>query len=204
MQSAHALVGALVIGSASLLQACGSGGGSGAGGTYASVASEELTLELKSGGTAVMSAAGLGASSGTYTVDGEKLIVTINNQSHTFIRDGNCIQDQLNVFGKMCKGGRAGEASNVSTRSVPTAPSGTWVATNADGEFKLEFKAGNRLALTATPAGGGAPDTREGTFTIEGDNIYATLSEGVPMVLKFVNNAYESTAFGLPMRFVKQ
>jgi hypothetical protein len=31
-----------------------------------------------------------------------------------------------------------------------------------------------------------------------------TLEQGIPMVLQFVNNRYESTAFGLPMAFVKQ
>lgn len=206
MRFAHSIVGALLIGCASVLQACGSdaGPGSGAGGTYTSVADDHLSIELKSGGGVVMSAAGVGSSSGTYVIDGEKITVSIDNQNHTFIRDGNCIQDQQDVFGKLCKGGKAGEAANVSTRNVPTAPTGTYVATNADGEFRLEFKPGNTLTLTATPAAGGPPDTREGTFTVEGDKIYATLAEGGPMVLTFVNNTYESTAFGLPMKFVKQ
>jgi len=202
MQSTHSIVGALLIGCASLLaQACG-GSSSGPGGTYSSVANDGLTMELTSGGSVVMSAAGLGSSKGSYVVDGEKIIVTINNQKETFIRDGNCVEDQRNMFGKLCKGGKGGEAANLSTRNVPTAPAGIYVATNADGEFKLEFKPGNTLTLTATPTGG-KPDTRDGSFTIEGDNIYATLAQGVPMVLTFVNNTYESTAFGLPMKFVK-
>ena len=73
-------------------------------------------------------------------------------------------------------------------------------ATNADGEFRLTFKSGNTLTLTATPAGGGAPDTRDGRFTVEGRQVHATLSTGDPMVLTFVNEGYESTSFGLPMR----
>ena len=147
--------------------------------------------------------AGLGSSSGTYTVDGEKIIVSIDNQQHTFILDGKCIEEPRQIFGKLCKGGKAGEASNVSTRNVPSAPSGTWVATNADGEFKIVFKPGNTMSMTATQAGGN-PETVEGTFTMEGDKMYATVGQGTPMVLTFVNNAWESTAFGLPMKFVRQ
>lgn len=207
MPFARASLRALLIGWVCLLpQACGKSGPGGGSddGTYASVGGDGLTLELRSGGSAVMTAAGLGSSNGTYTVDGEKIIVTISNQTHTFIRDGNCIEEPLHVFGKLCKGGKAGEAANVSTRNLPATPAGTYVATNADGEFKLEFKSGNTLTLTATPAGGGAPSAKDGSFTIEGDKIYATLDQSVPMVLTFVNNAYESTSFGLPMRFVKQ
>ena len=136
-------------------------------------------------------------------VDYQKRIVSVDGQTHTFNRDGNCIEEPRQIFGKLCKGGKSGEAANVSTRNVPTKPAGIWVATNADGEFKLEFKPGNRLAMTLTPAGG-QPDTQEGTFTIEGDVIYATLAQSTPMVLKFVNDAYESTSFGLPMKFVRQ
>lgn len=93
-------------------------------------------------------AAGAESSSGTYAVDGEKLIVTVDAQQHIFIRDGNCIEDRLNVFGKLCKGGKTGEAANVSTRNV--------------------------------------------------------LVQGALLVLKFVNDGYESTSFGLLMNFVRQ
>jgi hypothetical protein len=187
-------------------QACGGSGadsGSGVTGAYTSVTDEALRIEFGSGGRVTLVAAGLGSSSATFTVDGEKVIVSVDGQDHTFIRDGDCIEDQLSVFGKLCKGGQAGEAANVTTRDVPTTPTGSYVATNSDGEFRLEFKPGNRLTLTATPAGG-QPDAQDGSFTIEGDVIYATLPQGVPLVLKFVNDGYESTSFGLPMRFVRQ
>ena len=106
------------------------------------------------------------------------------------------------MFGKLCLGGRAGEAANVSTRSMPTA--GVYVATNADGTFRLELKPGNTLSLSMTPASGN-PETREGTYVIDGDNMHVRLgAEGVPMVLLYVNGAFESAAFGLPMKFVKQ
>jgi len=101
------------------------------------------------------------------------MLVTVSGITHLFVRDGNCIQDQNHVFGKICKGGKAGEASNVSTRTVP-APAGTWVATQPEGTFTLEFKPDNRFTLGAT------------------------------LVLKFLNNTYESTSFGFPMKFVKQ
>ena len=106
------------------------------------------------------------------------------------------------MFGKLCKGGKSGETANVTTRSVPTTPAGTWHASNADGSFQLEFKPGNTLTLTATPAGG-QPVVQDGSFTMEGDAIYATLPGGEPLVLKFVNDGYESTSFGLPLRFTK-
>jgi len=204
VKAANRVVGVLVVGCACLFQACGgSGSGSGVSGTYAAVGEAPLTMELKSGGAAVLTMAGLGSSSGTYTVDGEKIIVSIDNQQHTFVLDGKCIEEPRQIFGKLCKGGKAGEASNVSTRNVPTAPAGTWVATNADGEFKIVFKAGNTMSMTVTQAGG-SPETVEGTFTMEGDKMYATVGQGTPMVLSFVNNAWESNSFGLPMKFVRQ
>jgi len=184
-----------------LLPACG-GSDSGIGGTYTAVEGEPVSIELKTGGTVAMSAAGVGSSSGTYTVSGERIVITLDGQPHNFIRDGNCIQDDLGMFGKLCMGGKPGEASNVTTRSVPTTPAGAYKASNADGEFRLEFKPGNTLTLTATPAGG-QPVVQDGSFTIEGDVIYVTLPGGEPLVLKFVNDGYESTSFGLPLRFVK-
>lgn len=199
MCSSRTIVGGLLF----ALACSGGGSGSGVTGTYAAVDDTPITMEFKSGGGFTVTAAGMGSSSGTYTVDGEKLIVSVDGQTHTFIRDGNCIEEPRQIFGKMCKGGKAGAASNVSTRNVPATPSGTWVATTTDGEFRLVFKPGNQLAITLTPAGG-QPDTKEGTFTVEGDVIYATLAQSMPMVLKFVNNTYESTSFGLPMKFVKQ
>lgn len=185
------------------LLACGGGDSGSVGGKYTSVESDALSMDF-SGGKVTMTAAGMGSSSGTYAVEGEKIVVTVDGQSHTFIRDGDCIQDQLAVFGKLCKGGRSGEASNVSTRSVPTTPSGTWVASGVDGEFRIEFKPGNALTMTATPPGGGQAETAEGTFTVEGDEIHATVGNGVPLVLKYVNEGYESTSFGMPLTFKKQ
>jgi len=183
------------------LPACG-GSDAGVGGTYAAVGGEPVTIELKSGGEVALSAAGLGASSGTYTVNGERIVITVDGQPHNFIRDGDCIQDDLGMFGKLCKGGKSGETANVTTRSVPTTPAGIYHASNADGSFQLEFKPGNTLTLTATPAGG-QPLVQDGSFTMEGDAIYATLPGGEPLVLKFVNDGYESTSFGLPLRFTK-
>ena len=201
MPSAHSPAVALTLG-ALLLSACG-GSGSGPSGKYSSVEDNSLTMELSSGGGVLMTAAGVGSSQGTYVVDGEKIIVTVSGQAHTLIRNGDCLEDPQSVFGKLCKGGKAGEASNVSTRKVPTAPAGTWLASNADGQFKLEFGAGNTVTLTATPTTGAA-DTRSGTYLVLGDVVQITLAQGEPLTLKFVNDAYESTSFGLPMRFVKQ
>jgi len=199
MHSGRSVFGGLVL----ALACSGGNGGGGATGTYAAVNGDPITLTFKSGGKFEMTASGPGSSSGTYTTDGEKLIVSVDGQTHTFIRDGNCIEEPRHIFGKLCKGGKSGEAANVSTRNVPTTPTGTWVASTADGEFRLEFRPGNTLALSMTPPGG-QPDTKTGTFIVEGDAIHVTLEQGVPMVLKFVNEAYESTSFGFPMKFVGQ
>lgn len=196
--------------------ACGgsgsSDGSSGAGsssssspqGAYSSVNDEGLTFEFKSGGVVAMSAKAMNvSSSGTYTTDGDKMIVTIDGQQHTFVRDGKCIEEPRHIFGKLCQGGKAGEASNVSTRKPPVTE-GTWVATNADGEFKVDFKPANKLTFTATMAGGGKTSTDEGTFTVEGDRLNVRLPDGTPLILQFVNNVYESTSFGLPMKFARK
>ena len=183
---------------------CGaSGPNSGLQGTYSSIDDAPINIVFKSGGKVEMIAEGLGSSSGTYTVDGEKILVNIDGQNHTFIRDGNCVEEPRQIIGKMCKGGKAGAASNVSTRNVPTAPSGTYVATNDDGEFTITFKPGNTVTLAMTPKIGN-PETVQGSFTMEGDRMYARVGQGTSMVLRFVNDAWESAAFGLPMRFVRR
>jgi hypothetical protein len=103
----------------------------------------------------------------------------------------------------MCKGGRAGAAANVSTRTPPVT-TGVWSATNPDGEFVLEFQPGNAFHFSATPTDGSPAVRTEGTFVVEGDTLHATLADGTPLVLKWVNSGYDSTAFGLPMRFTKR
>ena len=184
------------------------GTGGGISGVYTSVDTDEIQLEFRSGGTVVFKQGafkqGGGQGSGaTYTVDGEKVIVDFGSQQITFIRDGDCLTDALHVFGKMCKGGQAGAAANVSTRDVPVAHEGTYVASNADGEFTIQFQPGNRFTLSAQPPGGAAR-SQEAKFKQEGDTLYATLEDSTPMTLKWVNRTYESTAFGLPMKFVKK
>ena len=206
MHTRHCVASGPTVGFALLLlQACGSAGSnSGVDGEYTSANDDEVTLEFKSGGNVAASLGdGPGSSSGTFTVEGEKVVVNIDGMDYMFIRDGDCIRDQNDVFGKLCKGGKAGEAANVSTRNVPATPSGNYVATNADGEFRLEFKPGNTLTMVATPAGG-QPETLDGSFTVEGDVIFATLPQGVPLVLKYVNETYESTSFGPLMTFVRR
>ena len=175
---------------------------SGAGGVYSAANGDPIKFEFKSGGTVEMDGGPLGSSSGSYTVDGEKLLVTMSGRTYTFIKDGNCIEDNLHVFGKLCIGGKSGAESNVSTRSAPTT-TGTWTATNADGEWRLEFKSDNKLTLSLTVPGG-QPANKEGTFIVEGDLVHSTLDQSEPMVLKFVNGGYESASFGPMMRFVKQ
>jgi hypothetical protein len=87
-------------------------GGGGSGGTYTSVADDGGTLQLKSGGAFTLNIPGLGASQGTYTVDGEKFILTMDGQTHTLVKTGNCLEDQRQVFSRMCIGGKVGEAAN--------------------------------------------------------------------------------------------
>jgi len=209
MFPARPLVALLLAGSVSLIPACGgskAGAGraedppSGAAGKYVSVANPELVIELKSGGALRLNAAGIGSSSGTWTAEGEKILLSWGGQQHTLILNGSCLEDPQSLFDKSCKGGKAGEAGNVATHTMPV-PQGTWVATAAEGEFKLEFQPGNKVTLSATPPGGKA-EIDEGTYLVEGDEIHATVHQE-PMVLKYVNNAYETTSFGFLLRFVK-
>jgi hypothetical protein len=177
-------------------------GGSGAGvaATYTSLYEDEGVLELKSNGTYVFTFPAAGPTNGTYTMDGEKILLNFNGQILNILKTGNCIQDDKKLLSKMCIGGRAGETADAGA----IAPSGTWRATSPDGDFVLEFKPGNTLAVTLTPTGG-SPETKEGTYTVEGRTIHARLGPGSdPMVLSFVNDAFETTSFGMAMKFVKQ
>lgn len=194
-------VAALVLMSA---VACGGGESSGALGTYSSVNDEGLTFDFKSGGAVTMTVAKANTSaSGSYTVDGDKFLVRIEGRQLTFVRDGKCIQEGQNIYGKLCQGGQAGAASNVSTRKPPVV-TGAWVASNADGAFQIDFKSSTQLTFTATPAGGGKPSTDTGTFVVEGDRVNVTLPGGMPLILQFVNDAYETTSLGLPLRFTRK
>jgi hypothetical protein len=172
-------------------------------GTYSSIDDEELQIEFRPGNTVVAVMGGEEGDPGTYTIEGEKVLVTFNGQQITFIRDGSCIEDVQKMFGRMCKGGRAGNAANVSTRTAPVT-TGAWEATNQDGAFLIEFQSGTALRLSASMSDGSQSKTSEGRFSVEGDTLYATLADSTPMVLQWVNNGYESTAFGLPMRFTRK
>lgn len=191
-----------------ILLACGGGGGGsggGSGGTYTSVSDDAAVLELKSGGSFSFTVPGLVASQGSYTVEGEKYLLTMDGQTHTLIKTGQCLDDARGMFSRMCVGGKAGEAvtQGAAAPGVEGA-TGTWKAATGEGEFTLEFKPGNTLALTATPPGG-SPETRQGTYTVEGRVIHVRLGEGgEPMVLTLVNGAWESNSFGFPMNFMKQ
>jgi hypothetical protein len=178
----------------------GSGSASDIGGIYTSVDTGAATIELRSG-TATVSMAGEGDKHGTYTVDGEKIIVDIGGEQTTLVRDGACIDSYNHSLGTMCKGGKSGAAANVF--KVP-ATTGTYAANSANGECTIEFEPGNKFTLSTKPVIGN-PETVEATFTVEGDTIYATLRQRYDsMVLKFVNDTYESRCAGLAVTFVKQ
>jgi hypothetical protein len=199
----RSVIPAALVWCALAIAGCGGSGSEGsAAGSYTSVGDEGLAFDFKSGGAVTMSAKALNvSSSGTYTVDGDKLVVTMDGQEHTFIRDGKCIEDARHMFGKLCQGGKAGAASNVSTRKPPVTD-GVWVSKNAEGDFRLEFKPGNRAALTGSIPGGKS-DTLEGMYTVDGDRVDVRLPQGMPLQLRFVNGAYETTSLGLPMKFTK-
>ncbi|MDQ5840610.1 MAG: hypothetical protein M3537_05595 [Chloroflexota bacterium] len=95
------------------------------------------------------------ASQGTYTTDGEKIVLTMDGQTHTLLKTGNCLEDQRHVFSRMCIGGKAGEvanASGVASAPAEAGPSGTWRATSDQGDFTLVFKPGN-TPRSAWPGG---------------------------------------------------
>lgn len=193
-----------VIAAVSLIACGGSGSDAGSGtGSYSSVGDEGLVFDFKPGGVVTMAAKALNvSSSGTYTVDGDKFVVTIDGQQHTFIRDGKCIEEPRRIFGKLCQGGKAGAAANVSTQKPPVTD-GVWVAKNADGEFRIEFKPGNRVSFSGTMPGG-RKDTLEGPFVVDGSRVELRLPQFLNINLQFVNGAYETSSLGLPMKFTKQ
>ena len=196
--------GRFLLGGAALSLACGGGAGAGGTGKYVSVADDPSTLELKSGGVAEFTMQGAGGSTGTYTVEGEKVMLTLGGTTHTLIKTGNCLEDQRHFFSKMCIGGKGGEAATGGASPTPAAaPEGVYKASSTEGEFTIEFKPGNSFTLTATPPGG-ASDTRQMTYTIEDRVIYAKTDTGDPLVLTFVNGGYETTSFGFALRFLKQ
>jgi len=173
-------------------------------GAYSSVNDDGVIFDFKSGGVVTMAAPRMKVSStGSYTVDGEKLAVTLDGRQYTFVRDGKCIEEGQQIFGKLCRGGQAGAASNVSTRKPPVV-TGTWVASNADGDFRIDFKSSNSLTFTGTMAGGGKTNAEDGTFVVEGDRVNVTLSQGMPIILQFVNDAYETTSLGQALRFKRK
>lgn len=196
----------LVAAVAASLAGCGGAGSDSAAsgvGAYSSVGDEGLVFDFKTGGVVTMSAKALNvASSGTYTVDGDKFLVTIDGQQHTFIRDGKCIEEARQIFGKLCQGGKAGAAANVSTQKPPVTE-GVWVAKNAEGEFRIEFKPGNRVSFSGTMPGG-RKDTLEGPFVVDGSRVELRLPQFLNINLQFVNGAYETSSLGLPMTFTKQ
>jgi hypothetical protein len=188
------------------LNGCGGGGG-GVTGTYSSVETDAIQARFDSDGTVRFSMGGEHGEPAKYTIDGEKILVDFQGQKLTFLRDGDCIEDLQGVLGKLCKGGAAGAAANVSTRT-PAPTTGTWSATNTDGTFTIAFASGGKVEFSATPSSGSQmgdePMQNHGTFQLEGDTVYVQLSDGVPIALKWVNGAYESSAFGLPMKFTKK
>lgn len=201
----------IVVSAVALLNACGesqAGSSGGFSGVFTSVEEDSIALEFKSNGTVTARMGSEQGQPGTFAVDGEKVVVDFQGQRTVFIRDGDCIEDAQHVFGKMCKGGQAGAARNVSTRDLSKMRTGTWVATNADGKFTLDFQAGERFTFSFAPAAGSSlgdqPQSMEGTYQAEGDTLYTTLADGMPMVLKYVNESFESTSFGLPMTFVRK
>ncbi len=200
----------LALGASPLLPGC-SGSRSGADGPgdeatvptgrYVSVWNPELSVVLLPGGGLELAIAGVGKSVGRYRVEGEKVILSWEGQEHTVIRNGSCLEDPQARFDRSCIGGPAGAATNRPTRVIP-APEGTWSARSSDGDFRIDFLPGNRLRLSATPPGEEA-DIREVEYALAGDRIDATVGVD-PMVLSYVNGAWETTSFGFPLRFVRQ
>ncbi len=85
---------------------------------------------------------------------------------------------------------------------VPAAPTGIWVATMTDYTYRLTFGPGNAVTLDFLPIIN-IGNSQVGTFRAEGDLVYVDRIDR-PMVLKFVNGAYQSTSYGPMMTFVKQ
>src|ERR1043166_5813017 len=93
---------------------------SNSGGTYSAANGDPLSFKFESGGKVEMNGGPMGSVTGTHPVQGEKLIVTLPGAlPATFIKDGNCIEDQLAMYGKLCIGGEGRAGPNPTPPSTP-------------------------------------------------------------------------------------
>ena len=175
-----------------------SGDSGGINATYKSIGEDEFTIEFRSNGNVHMTSP-IGEDNGTYTAEGDKIIVKLKDNTFRFIRNGNCIED-IAVFGKLCIGGKSGEATAAAATMGPT---GTYVATNDVGDFSREFSAGSKVVLHASLKGE-KPEIAEGTYSIVSSMIDVKLPDGERMTLMYVNDTLETNAFGFPLKFVKK
>ncbi|HEV8195365.1 MAG TPA: hypothetical protein VGP87_01890 [Gemmatimonadales bacterium] len=86
--------------------------------------------------------------------------------------------------------------------AAPPAPTGIWVANATEATYQLTFGPGTAVTLDFRPLLSiGTSET--GTFRTQGNQVYL---DGLdrPIVLTYVNGAYQSTSYGSLLTFMRQ
>ena len=100
-------------------------------------------------------------------------------------------------------GGGAGGGGSASSKS-PTSLSGTYEFKHPEGTMTIEFLDASRFKMSMLNAGGGSPDTSEGTYTINADLATLEVSGGIPMQVTIKGDRLEGSVMGQNMIFIKK
>lgn len=187
---------AIVIAVASL-----TGCGSKLDGTYTPADGEGLisSITFKSGGKVEVTGLGM-TKEGTYELEGNKVKVTLSNDTTIMTIDDKGCLDGGGIIGRFCKGSAK---SNSSSSAKNSAPSGTYECNVPDGtKFTLEFSSGGKVKMTMTERG--QADVTEGNWVLNGDDIMIQSAEGPPMNLKRNGTSLVADMGGMQMTFVKK
>ncbi len=104
-----------------------------------------------------------------------------------------------------CTGGSdKGEGGGGASGKSPTSLSGSYEFKHPEGTMTIEFVDGSNFKMSMLDAGGGSPDTSEGTYTINADLVSLLVPGGIPMQLNIKGNKLEGSVMGQNMIFIKK
>lgn len=152
-------------------------------------------LHFKSGGKVELTFMGM-TKEGSYEIEGNKVKVTNAGDTQVLTIDAQGCLDGGGLLGKYCKDGTAVASS--------AGVSGTYVAGDASGGIKLEFRDGNKVRVTVADAGARG-ETAEGEYQVSGDRITVQVPRGERLVLTRNGDTLEGSFGGAnKINFVKR